>query len=66
LQEAKLDTIAVSINDAARALGLGRTSIYSLINEGKLEARKLGRRTLVTTVSIRLLIDGAAIVGGKP
>lgn len=60
-----MDIIAVSINDAARALGLGRTSIYSLINEGKLEARKLGRRTLVTTESIRALIDRAAIVGGK-
>ena len=40
--------------------GLGRTSIYSLINEGRLEARKLGRRTLVTTESIRSLMDGAA------
>jgi excisionase family DNA binding protein len=57
--------IAVSINEAARALGLGRTSIYALINEGRLEARKLGRRTLVTTESIRALIEGAAIVGGK-
>ncbi len=60
-----MDIIAVSINDAARALGLGRTSIYSLINDGKLEARKLGRRTLVTTESIRALIDGAAVIGGK-
>lgn len=60
-----MDIIAVSINDAARALGLGRTSIYSLINERKLEARKLGRRTLVTTKSIRALIDGAAVIGGK-
>lgn len=60
-----MDIIAVSINDAARALGLGRTSIYSLINERKLEARKLGRRTLVTTESIRALIDGAAVIGGK-
>ena len=60
-----MDIIAVSINDAARALGLGRTSIYSLINERKLEARKLGRRTLVTTESIRALIDGATVIGGK-
>lgn len=60
-----MDIIAVSINDAARALGLGRTSIYSLINEGKLEARKLGRRTLVTTESIRALIDGATVIGAK-
>lgn len=60
-----MDIITVSINDAARALGLGRTSVYVLINEGRLEARKLGRRTLVTTESIRALVDGAAIVTSK-
>lgn len=60
-----MEIIAVSVNDAARALGLGRTSIYALINDGRLEARKLGRRTLVTTQSIRALIDSAAIIGDR-
>lgn len=60
-----MNIIAVSINDAARTLGLGRTTVYHLINEGQLDGRKLGRRTLVTTESIRALIDGAAIIGGK-
>lgn len=54
-----MDIIAVSINDAARTLGLGRTSVYSLINQGKLEAFKIGRRTLVRAESIRALADGA-------
>jgi excisionase family DNA binding protein len=52
-----MEPIAVSINDTARALGLGRTSIYQLIAEGKLEAFKLGRRTLVRVDSIRRLVD---------
>ena len=60
-----MEIIAVSVNDAARALGLGRTSIYALINDGRLEARKLGRRTLVTTQSIRALLDSAAIIGDR-
>lgn len=60
-----MEAITVSINEASRALGLGRTSIYALIKQQKLEARKLGRRTLITTQSIRALIEGAAIVGGK-
>jgi len=60
-----MDIIAVSINDAAKALGLGRTTIYALINDGKLEARKLGRRTLVTTGSIRAVLSGAAVIGRK-
>ncbi|WP_051520210.1 helix-turn-helix domain-containing protein [Sphingobium sp. Ant17] len=54
-----MEPIATSINDAAKALSLGRTSIYALIKEGRLDTVKLGRRTLVKTASIRALIgDG--------
>jgi len=53
-----MDPITASINDTARALGLGRTSIYALIREGRLETVKLGRRTLVRIASIRRLLDG--------
>lgn len=51
--------IATSTNDTAKALSLGRTSIYALIRDGKLETIKLGRRTLVKVESIRRLIDPA-------
>lgn len=54
-----MDPLAVSINDAAKALGLGRTSIYAMIGDGRLDAFKLGRRTLVTTESIRRLVAAA-------
>ena len=37
-----MEPIALSINDTAKALSLGRTSIYALIREGRLEAIKLG------------------------
>ena len=50
-----MEVLAISINDAAKALGLGRTSIYAMIAEGRLEAFKLGRRRLVTVASIRRL-----------
>jgi excisionase family DNA binding protein len=52
-----MEPIAASINDTAKALSLGRTSIYALIREGKLETLKLGRRTLVRVDSIRRLLD---------
>jgi excisionase family DNA binding protein len=45
-----------SINEAAEALRLGRTSIYKFIKDGHLKTVKLGRRTLVKVPSIKALI----------
>lgn len=53
-----MEPITASINDTAKALSLGRTSIYALIHEGRLETVKLGRRTLVKIASIRRLLEG--------
>lgn len=56
-----MEPLAVSINSAAKALGIGRSSIYSLIKEGKLEAIKIGRRTLLTTASIKRLTQPSSL-----
>lgn len=45
-----------SISEAAKALSLGRTSIYELINSGRLETVKIGRRRLVKVESIQRLL----------
>lgn len=52
-----METITTSINGAAKALGIGRTTIYALIRDGKLETVKLGRRTLIKVGSIHNLIN---------
>ncbi len=54
-----MEPLAVSINSAANALGVGRSSVYCLIKAGKLEAIKIGRRTLLTTVSIKRLAQAS-------
>ena len=51
-----MEQLAYSINETAKALSLGRTSIYALISDGRLEAFKLGRRTLVRAELIRRLV----------
>jgi excisionase family DNA binding protein len=38
-------------------MNLGRTSIYALIKDGRLETVKLGRRTLIKVQSIRALLS---------
>ena len=53
-----MERLAYSINETARTLSLGRTSIYAMIADGRLEAFKLGRRTLIKAESVRKLIEG--------
>jgi hypothetical protein len=45
-----------SISETKLLLGLGNTSVYSLINDGLLDARKLGKQTRITGQSIVELI----------
>jgi excisionase family DNA binding protein len=53
-----MERLAYSINETARTLSLGRTSIYAMIADGRLEAFKLGRRTLIKAESITRLLAG--------
>ena len=50
-----MDRLLVSVAEAGHMLSLGRTTIYRLIGEKKLEVVKIGRRTLIRIDSIRHL-----------
>ncbi|MEO6387943.1 MAG: helix-turn-helix domain-containing protein [Croceibacterium sp.] len=52
-------SLTLGIKDSARALGVGRTHLYRLINDGKIDTILLGRRRLVTTASLRKLVEEA-------
>jgi hypothetical protein len=47
------EPIAAGMDDAERLSGIGRTELYELIKQGKIEARKHGRRTLIVVASLR-------------
>jgi excisionase family DNA binding protein len=49
--------LALTIADAAKASGIGRTTLYELIGAGKIEARKAGNRTLIPAESLKAYID---------
>lgn len=51
-----MDRLAYSINETARILSMGRTSVYAMIADKRLDAFKLGRRTLIRAESIKRLI----------
>jgi excisionase family DNA binding protein len=48
--------LVLSINETSHVLNLGRTTIYGLIKQGRLQTVKLGTRTLVKKSSILALI----------
>jgi excisionase family DNA binding protein len=43
-----IDIRALSVQEAAKAAGVGRTLIFDEIRKGRLTARKAGRRTIIT------------------
>ena len=47
----------MTISEAVAASRIGRTSLYGLIRDGKLDARKLGRRTLVPAAALQRLLE---------
>lgn len=52
------EPLAYSVADACRVSTIGKTRLYQLIAEGKLEVRKIGKRTLIPAASLRRLIEG--------
>jgi excisionase family DNA binding protein len=47
------DRLAYPINDLAEAIGVGRSKLYEEIRDGRLQAKKLGSRTLITAKAAR-------------
>jgi excisionase family DNA binding protein len=38
---------ALSVKEAAQAAGIGRTTLFEEIRQGRITARKVGRRTII-------------------
>lgn len=52
--------IGYSIREACQATSLGRTTLYSLINAGRLSVIRVGGRTIVQADSLHALIAEAS------
>lgn len=49
--------IAVSIPEAALLCGVGKSTIYRLIDSGKIKRRKLGKRALILVADIEAYMN---------
>lgn len=53
------DKLAYTVEEAMSAIGIGRTFLYQLAAQRRLDLRKVGGRTLITAASLRRLIEDA-------
>jgi excisionase family DNA binding protein len=49
--------LAYSPSEVAKAIGIGRTRVYELIERGAIPARKLGAHTLVLRADLERYLD---------
>jgi excisionase family DNA binding protein len=52
----------LSILEACTVAGIGRTKIYEAISEGRLKARKFGKRTIVLRADLQTFLSGLPVV----
>lgn len=61
------DQLAVSVDEAARLLGVSRDLVYDLVRRGELPAVRLGRRIVIPYRSLERLLEAGstADAGGE-
>ena len=60
MAEPNLPKLAFSIREACAASSLGKTTLYTHINSGRLKAIRVGGRTLIPAESLHALLSGGA------
>ena len=58
------EKLGMTIDDLVDASGLGRTSIYGQIRDGRLVARKCGRRTIILPSDAAAGLESLPHIGG--
>ena len=51
--------LTVSVEEAGRLIGIGRSSVYEAIRRGELPSLKIGRRILVPRSALVLMFDNS-------
>ena len=57
VSSATVPPVLLSISEAARLLGIGRSTLYGLLNNGDLLALKIGARTLIKRTDVEALLE---------
>jgi excisionase family DNA binding protein len=64
LSRPRIPALALSVDDAAKALSLCSASVEMLVRTGELHHVRVGRRVLIPTKQIVAWLDRATVSGG--
>jgi excisionase family DNA binding protein len=53
----RVEPVFIAINTTADALDCSKPEVYSLIKDGKLRAKKMGRATKIVYADVKALVD---------
>ena len=59
-----MDRKAYSVAEAAPILGIGKTTLYELIDEGLIDTYSIGSKTLITAQALEDFVDFQYMGGG--
>ena len=52
-----MDKAAYTIEEAMAQIGIGRTKLYAEINNGKIEIRKIGRKSIILASELQRYLN---------
>lgn len=53
-----MENTLLNVPEACERLRIGKTRLYQILNAGQIKAVRIGKRTLIPTVSIEEFING--------
>lgn len=56
-----IQTLLVTVEEAARLLGIGRTTMFELIARGNVKSVRLGRRRLIARKSLESFVEELSV-----
>ena len=57
----KVEPLALSPREAAKALSIGRTSLYSLIAQGRIPSARIGNRRVIPVDGLKVFLASCEV-----
>ncbi|MFC2031948.1 helix-turn-helix domain-containing protein [Chloroflexota bacterium] len=65
MNNGKVKPMVLSVSEARKQLGLGKSLMYSAVKSGQIPSIRIGRRILIPQVALDSLLSGAVVARGE-